>query len=294
VIVPSPARLGKWLGGALDAMFAVDLLAAPCYQLGVTVTRDDIVKAVVAALEPLDYVYAVWEGGAVAFDRVDRWSDIDICVDAEDCQVGECFPAVERALAALGRIALKFEMKQTMSAGYVQAFYRLEGTDECMLVDFAVFKHSWPDKLLEPEIHGRARFHFNKGGAVTVPRLDRRKLAADLRAALENTRMRLETFGCFVPKEIGRKNYVEAVTLYQRLVLDSLVDLLRIRYKPVRFGFKTRYIHYDLPPEVVERLRALFFVRDQRDLEAKYAEARAWFESELEVLGKTDFEARQL
>jgi hypothetical protein len=256
--------------------------------------RDDIVRAVVRALEPLDYVYAVWEGGAVAFDRVDRWSDIDICVDAEDRRVDQCFPVVEIALGAVSPIALKFEMKQTMSAGYVQAFYRLEGTSECMLVDFAVFKHSWPDKLLEPEIHGNARFHFNKGGAVKVPRLDRGKIAADLRAALENSRRRVETFGCFVPKEIGRKNYIEAVTLYHRLVLDSLVDLLRIRYKPVRFGFKTRYIHYDLPPEVVSRLQALVFVRDHEDLAAKYAEAKAWFDSELEILGKADFGASQL
>lgn len=272
-------------------MFAVDIRTTPCYELGVRAARDDIVKAVVRALEPLDYVYAVWEGGAVAFDRVDRWSDIDICVDAEDLRVGECFPEVEKALTALRPIALKFEMKQTMSAGYVQAFYRLEGTDECMLIDFAVFKHSWPDKLLEPEIHGRAKFHFNKGGAVKIPRLDRRKLAGDLRAALENSRMRLETFGCFVPKEIGRKNWIEAITLYQRLALDSLVDLLRIRYKPVRFGFKTRYVHYDLPPEVVDRLQALYYVGDVQDLAVKYAEARAWFQSELEILEKTDLEA---
>lgn len=241
------------------------------------ITRDQIVECVVDALRPLDYVYAVWEGGAVAFGRVDQWSDVDICVDAEDERVSDCFPVVERALQALSPIRLKFEMKQTMSPGYVQAFYRLKGTSEYLLVDFAVFKHTWPDKLLEPEIHNPAKFHFNRGGAVTIPHLDRKKLSDDIAAALANLSRRFEVFGCFVPKEIYRKNFIEAVALYHRLVLDSLVDALRIKHKPERYGFKTRYIHYDLPPEVVARLERLFFVRDPADLTAKLAEAKQWF-----------------
>jgi hypothetical protein len=244
---------------------------------GSKVSREDIVAAVVSALEPLDYVHAVWEGGAVAFDRVDQWSDIDICVSADDGRILECFPIAERALSALAPIALKYEMKQTMSPGYAQAFYRLEGTSECLLVDFAVFKHTWPDKLLEPEIHGKARFHFNKRGAVAIPSLDQAKLADDIRAALGNIRKRFETFNCFISKEISRKNHIEAVTLYHRLILDSLVDVLRIRHKPVRHGFKTRYVHYDLPPEVVTRLEDLFFVRDEHDLAAKFTQAKQWF-----------------
>jgi hypothetical protein len=248
---------------------------------GSRVSRDDIVTAVVKALEPLDYVHAVWEGGAVAFDRVDEWSDIDICVSADDGRIRECFPVVERALSALAPIALKYEMKQTMSPGYAQAFYRLEGTSECLLVDFAVFKHTWPDKLLEPEIHGKARFHFNKQGAVAIPHLDQARLREDIKVALGNVRKRFETFSCFITKEISRKNHIEAVTLYHRLALDSLVDALRIKHKPVRHGFKTRYVHYDLPPDVVSRLEDLFFVRDEHDLTVKFARAKQWFRETL-------------
>jgi hypothetical protein len=248
------------------------------------ISRNDITKAIVQALEPLDYVYAVWEGGAVAFDRVDQWSDIDICVSAEDDRVTDCFPVVERALAALAPIALKYEMKQTMSPGYVQAFYRLEGTSAFLLVDFAVFKHTWPDKLLEPEIHGNARFHFNKKGAVEVPHLDTARLERDLDASRSNVMKRLGTFGCFVEKELARGNYIEAVTLYHRLVLDSLVDVLRIKHKPERHGFKTRYIHYDLPPEAVARLEDLFFVRDEHDLAAKLKRAMDWFHRTLDEI----------
>jgi hypothetical protein len=250
------------------------------------VSREEIVAAVVKALEPLDYVFAVWEGGAVAFNRVDEWSDIDICVSADDARIADCFPVAERALSALAPITLKLDIKQTISPGYIQAFYRLAGTSECLLVDFAVFKHTWPDKLLEPEIHGQARFHFNKQGAVKIPRLDQARLAEDLRLAVGNISKRFETFSCFIPKEIARRNHIEAVTLYHKLVLDSLVDVLRIKHKPVRHGFKTRYVHYDLPPEVVGRLQDLFFVRDEADLREKFARAGQWFRETLrEVRG---------
>jgi hypothetical protein len=35
-------------------------------------TREVIIQALVDALKPFDYVYAFWEGGAVAFNRVDE------------------------------------------------------------------------------------------------------------------------------------------------------------------------------------------------------------------------------
>ena len=114
--------------------------------------RDDITGAIARALEPLDFVHAMWEGGAIAFDRVDEWSDIDICVDADDERVKEAFPVVERALEALAPIELKYDILAPSLGEYVQAFYRLEGAGKFMLVDFAVFRHSAKDKLLVPEI----------------------------------------------------------------------------------------------------------------------------------------------
>jgi predicted nucleotidyltransferase len=247
-----------------------------------TPTREEIVRAIVNALEPLDYVYALWEGGAVAFGRLDEWSDIDICVDAEDERVTETFPVVERALESLAPIEHKYEVPNPALGEYVQAFYRLKGTTRFMLVDFAVFKHSAEDKLLEPEIHGSALFHFNKDNALTHPPLDREKLSGKLRDRVQQIQKRLETFGCFIEKELSRHNDIEALDLYHRFILGSLVEVLRIKHKPVRYDFKTRYIHYDLPPDVVERLTDLYFVKDAKDIQHKSDVAVQWLH---EVMG---------
>ncbi len=241
------------------------------------VSREGVVQALVDAMEPLEYVHALWEGGAVAFGRLDRWSDIDICVDAVDERVGDVFPVAEAALVSLAPIELKFDVPPASTHGYVQAFYRLKGTSKFMLVDFAVFKHSEPNKLLEPEIHAASRFHFNKMGAVRIPTLDRAAFLDRMKIGMERLILRFDTFSGFVEKEINRGNWIEAMDLYNRIILGSLMQSLRMRYHPIHYDFGTRYIHYELPPEVVQRLVDLHFVRGPADLPGKAKEAERWF-----------------
>lgn len=250
-------------------------------------TRDEITGAIAGALEPLDFVYAMWEGGAVANDRADQWSDIDICVAAEDNRVKDLFPVVERALEALAPIELKYDVLAPTLGEYVQAFYRLEGAGKFMLVDFAVFKLSAEDKLLEPEIHGNAIFHFNKRGAVEVPALDPGKHIAAMKTALERTRGKCQMFAPFVEKEIMRGDYLRALDLYQRLVLGALVQALRMKHKPEHYDFGLSYNRHHLPAEVVGRLEDLYFVRDGKDLSDKYRRALAWYD---QVFKEIDFD----
>ena len=67
-------------------------------------TRAVIVKSFVETLKPLDYVHAFYEGGAIAFNRVDEWSDLDFCLVVDDEKVNETFAAVEKILSSLSPI----------------------------------------------------------------------------------------------------------------------------------------------------------------------------------------------
>jgi len=60
-------------------------------------------------------------------------------------------------------------------------------------------------------------------------------------------------------------------------VFGMLVEALRIKHNPMHYDFKMRYVHYELPPEVVERLVNLHFVKNMEDLQEKYREAKEWF-----------------
>ena len=261
-------------------------MTQPTKQSG-QIGRDAVVPALKTALEPLDYVHAMWEGGAISFDRIDDMSDIDLYVDVEDSRVSDVFPVVEGVLERLSGIKLKFYVPLPPSHPYAQAFYRLERASEFLLVDVAVMKHGAEDKFLEPEIHGKALFHFNKNGVVKVPRVDGDKFVANLRGRLEKMQARFDMFRCFVPKEMKRGNHVEALDLYTRLVLELLLEALRMKHKPLHYNFRTHHILHDLPRSVVERLRALYFVSDETDLARKLGLAEEWFR---QTVAEIDFD----
>jgi len=239
--------------------------------------RNTITQTLTRILKPLDFIHAFWEGGAIAFNRIDQWSDIDLYAVVDDNRVEETFLTIEKALETLCPIEQKLEVPQLPWPGVSQAFYKLENASEYLLIDFAVLKLSAPDKLLEPEIHGNIVFYFNKNNKINIPRLDKDEFAKKLQARLERLKVRFKIFNVFVQKEINRANSLEAIDLYQNLTLATLVEALRIKHNPFHYNFKMRYIHYELPPKTVKKIENLYFVKDKKDLQEKYHKATEWF-----------------
>ncbi len=241
------------------------------------VTRDAVITTLVNALKPLDYVHAFYESGAIAFNRVDEWSDIDLYIVVDDEKVDGAFAAVESALKSLSPIKQKFAMAHLPWPRVSQAFYRLEQASEYLLIDLAVIELSSPEKFLEPQIHGKAVFYFNKSEEVKVPLLNEGELAKKLQQKLMRLEERFAMFNMFVQKEINRGNYLEALVLYHSITLGSVVDVLRAKHSPFHHDFKTRYVQYELPKQINQRLERLYFVKDRKDLLGKYLEATKWF-----------------
>lgn len=240
-------------------------------------TRDVIIQTLANTLKPLDCIHAFWEGGAVAFDRIDEWSDIDLYLVVDDKKVNETFLTVEKALKSLSSIQQKYEVPHPPSSGLFQAFYRLDDASKYLIIDLAILKLDSPDKFLEPEIHGNVVFYFNKSDKVKPLSLDKSVFARKLEKRLKRLQARFDMFNNFVQKEINRGNYLEAIDLYYGLTLATLVEALRIKYNPVHHDFKMRYIHYELPSKTVKGLKHLYFVRDEKNLQEKYREAIKWF-----------------
>ncbi|MFX0097428.1 MAG: hypothetical protein ACFE7E_06685 [Candidatus Hodarchaeota archaeon] len=243
---------------------------------GKTVTRDKVLKALIKSLEPLDYIHALWEGGAAAYKRIDEWSDMDIYIVVDDEKVKDTFLEVEKALKSLSPIKQKYDVPQTGWEGVYQAFYRLEGASEYLVIDLAVLKLSSPDMLLEPKVHGEAVFYLNKSGKVQIPAFDRESFDKRMNERSKKLQERIGMFNSFVQKEINRGNYLEAVDLYYRLTLATLVEVLRIKYSPIHYDFQMRYVHYELPPKMIDKLHKLYFVEDEKDLQEKYRKATSW------------------
>ena len=241
-------------------------------------TRETIIQTLVDALEPLAYVHAFWEGGAAAFNRIDDWSDLDLYIAVDDEKVDEAFFAIENALKSVSPLKQVYAISQLPWPGLSQKFYKLERASEYHILDLVVMKLTSPEKLLEPEIHGNAVFYFNKSDKLQVSPLDKDKIVEKLQKRLERLTARFDLFNMVTQKELNRGNYLEATDLYYSLTLAALVEALRINYNPVHHDFKMRYIHYELPPETIKRLKHFYFVRDEKDLQEKYHEAIKWFQ----------------
>jgi len=241
-------------------------------------TRNTIIQTLVEALRPLDYVHAFYEGGAAAFDRIDEWSDIDAYVIVDDDRVDQTFLVVEKALKALSSIKQKLAVPQLPWPGVSQAFYRLEGASEYLIIDLAVLKLSSPEKFLESEIHGNVVFYFNKDNSAMPPPLDKEAFVKKLHARLDRLKIRFDMFSNFVQKELNRANYLEAIEWYYAFTLAPLVEVLRIKHNPFHYDFRMRYIHRELPPETIKKLEQFYFVKEESDLQQKYYEAVKWFQ----------------
>jgi hypothetical protein len=251
-------------------------------------SREKVLSALVDALEPLSHVHAFWEGGAAGFDRVDQWSDADIQMVVEDDQVEETFGVIEGTLGSLSEIDVRYRLPEPTWHGHSQCFYRLKDASPYLMIDLVIMKEtSEADRFMEVSIHGKPHVFFDKTGAVEDKAVDLEAHLAKIEARLESLKNMFNLFWILTPKEIYRGNSIEAVSFYMNYTLRPLVEALRIKHCPIRFFYSTRYVHYDLPPEVVARLEPLYFPKDIQTMGTYREEAEAWF---WEVIGEIDLE----
>lgn len=251
--------------------------AAPYSQQ--PLTREHLRRLVSQTLEPLPHVHALWEGGSEAFGRADAWSDLDLQACVDDNRVADTFAAVETALEKAVGIEATFVVPEPAWHGFAQRFYRFRGQPPWLMLDLCLRRRSDRPTFLETEIHGRQPFLFDRIGLATVQGpLDREKWEKQLRERVAFLRTKVGMFAHLVEKEIRRQHPIDAFTFYQGMILQPLVELLRIRHDPWRHGFGLRYLHHVLPRGVARRLQDLCFLRHPDDLQAKSRGALRWFD----------------
>lgn len=255
-----------------------------------TVNREDILNNIVDALKPLDYVNAVWQCGSAAFKRVDEWSDIDFVVDVADDKIMDIFPILDESLGNLSKIEDTFEAAQGMSEGAYQKVYKLEGTSKFLVIEVCAVKHSSTDKFLTKEIHGDTIVHFDKCDVTKPIPIDKAEFASTLRARIERAEKVFRMNQFLIEKELNRKNFIEAFAFYQGYSLSILLEMLRIRHNPYRYSFRTRYVYYDFPEAVVNKLHNFYFIKDGDELRQRHQEVIQWFMETIEELKTINIE----
>lgn len=249
--------------------------------------------AVVRALEGHDSALASWETGSAAFGRADALSDVDVCVIARDGEgVGtSILDAIESELSELADLDIWDVGTSTFG---VQRFWQpaQPGADApiCLVDVSVVARDADADKVREftlPERHGKALPLHDPDGvlaaAIADSRFDADAHRAGIQSELDRIRDRRNVLASYAEKELDRGRTLDAHWVHNAMVVAPLVALLGMVHRPLRFDFALRYLHEELPGDVVECLEPI--VEPGREhLRAASIEGIEWMDAILDAI----------
>lgn len=246
--------------------------------------REKLIGTLAAIFEQKGYALAMYEGGAIGFDRVDEWSDADVQVLVKDDSVEQAFTDLEEVLIGLSEIDYQYRLPEPTWHGHSQAFYRFTDASPFLMLDIVFIQESSEaDRFMQFRTHGQPKILFDKAGVIVEEPLDEVAMIEKMKAAVEANKMRFDLFWVLTEKEILRKNEIEAFHFYFNFAVLALQEMLRIIYSPVRHFYR-RYPQYDLPPEITRKLASFYYISDLDALKVKFDEARGWFAELVEEL----------
>ncbi|MEP0883891.1 nucleotidyltransferase domain-containing protein [Trichocoleus sp. ST-U3] len=239
--------------------------------------RGKILETLINTLQPIDFVFAFWQGGSAAHGYTDEWSDLDIQVTVEDERVEETFSIVENALETISKIRFKLRVPEPTWHGHSQCFYQLESASPFLMIDFVLMKRSNPNHFLEFERHGNLVVAFDKANLIVQTSLNQREHMEEMKARLEILRSKFDFLQVFVKKEINRGRFVEAIANYHNYTMQPLIEVLGMVYRPNRYDFKTKYFSRDFPPDVIANVSSLYGIENLANLAEKQQLAEKLF-----------------
>lgn len=250
-----------------------------------TTIRAALIATLHRVLEAQRSVRGAWLGGSDANGRTDQWSDIDLVTIVEDDAIDQVIGECRKALAAIASIALELRLPLPTWHGHDQVFWQLEDVPDWCMIDCVLIRQgNRVGRFLEAERHGRPVVLFDRDGAIRPEPLDQAVHEAKVRERMAALLPRFDLLQHLVRKAAWRGDPVEAADRYLSYTLRPLVELLRIRYCPVRFDFGLRYLRDDLPESLWREVESLALPASLTEVLEFQARAEAMFRRELAEL----------
>lgn len=212
-------------------------------------------------------INAMWLEGSDSQDTVDQFSDLDIVLDVEDGYELEVFKQIENILSSLSPVDLNYE-KENYHPKLKTKFFHLKGTPESLFLDITIQSHSRNFKFVKENDSEIPIVIFDRKGIIQFKSLNHEEYNSELLNRLyhlENTinqKARAE-------KYISRNNLIEAIGYYQKFVMAPLIELLRIKYKPINYDYYIVSISKHLPKEMLRKIEELYVVSSLDELNQK-------------------------
>jgi predicted nucleotidyltransferase len=237
-------------------------------------SRKDITQAFNETFYPDSKVYSMWEGGSIANNRLDEWSDIDLLFIIEDDYVEEFIKSIKAILENIGKIDLSYRLAEPTWHGHSQVFYRLENTSPYLILDIVVMKKNSINRFLEVERHGKPYIYFDKEQLLIEEHITEAQMKEKIKHRFNQITSTFPVFQIFIQKEINRGHSIDAMGYYINMTVKPVIELIGMLERPYRYDFSMRYIHTDFPKELQEKIEDLLFVNNIEDLKLKFHQAK--------------------
>jgi predicted nucleotidyltransferase len=252
------------------------------------VTRNDILSYLEEGLKEHPKIFAMWLEGSDGTGSADKYSDIDLVLDVEDGFESETLSLCGELLKKLSPVDLSYE-EPIQNPQMRYKVFHLKNTPEQLFLDISVQSHSRKIHFVKQNDSEVPKVIFDKKKVIKYKNINEVELKEELIERLyhlENTinqKARAE-------KYVKRNKFIEAVGYYQKFVITPLIELLRIKYKPINYNYYIVCISKHLPRDVTLQLEELYKINSINDISVYIEQAYNWF---YEVLNEVKAELEE-
>ena len=205
-------------------------------------------------------VLTAFEGGSAATGYLDEYSDLDLGLIVSDEAIESIFELVEKVLELNYGIKNKFRMPEPNWHGHSQCFYILEKSPKLFYLDMLIEKESATNRFLESDRHGKAIVWFDKKNLIDQAETPEKITSEKCKKQYLRIKETIPFAILDVKKQILRDNKIDAFSVYYGIV-NRLVALMNIKYRPAKHDFGVRYLYRDFPKEEFQFVENLMFVK---------------------------------
>lgn len=246
------------------------------------ISRDEIIQALSNGLKNNKAVFALWLEGADSNNTVDAFSDLDFWLDVDDGKECRVLADIEKILRKLGSVACLGLLDNPDPQIMIRA-YHLDNTPATLLIDICIQRHSRHFVFIREHIHEQPKILFDKCHVIKYKKLNMLKDRRARGKRVEFLKSVMSQRERIIAK-IKRKDFLEALLYYHKWTLVPLVELLRIRYSPLKRDYHLKHVSRDLPPKIVSHLEDLYKVTSLKDIQSKLKKAEKIFSQVLKQL----------
>jgi len=203
-----------------------------------------------------------WVGGSAATGGWDEHSDLDVEVLAARGTAAEVYERLVGGLREDFETTSVWELPESTYADGRQCFVTFDPSPGDLdlptrILDLVVWEPTEEHRHHDVRRHGTPLVLFDPDGLLVLRHDDEAALRREAEEVLSQIRQRRLVAEWLVNRAAARDHRPEAVSLYLRLALLPVVQLLRIRDCPERHDYGLRYLHTDLTDDDAARVDAL-------------------------------------